>query len=294
VTTHVRILMFAIFGWVCVLARVAAGQVGASTQASDGRFIGALSNGVGIEILGLNENPNDGKPWWRPDGQVLNAALDTSHAPMISESPVFLRRKILVRTQYPDAKGGDPAHMKWSFEKEGGEAFSLTWDAELHEIPSVNLHSFLLPDDPNGATLVAKVAAGPWETIGTCNGDGPATDSAKGVFVTFGRAYRVDQEIHMIVIASLQPDVEERLVAVGSGGRQITLYTYRRAQGGAGAEIAEFSVPAASWPIRQWQLQTRPYDQWIKIQNISLHRGRLTQVQITTSDDAAPPPSPAR
>jgi hypothetical protein len=37
--------------------------------------------------------------------------------------------------------------------------------------------------------------------------------------------------------------------------------------------------------IRQWQLQSRPFDQWIEIRGISLHPGQKTNVTIATSDD---------
>jgi hypothetical protein len=37
--------------------------------------------------------------------------------------------------------------------------------------------------------------------------------------------------------------------------------------------------------IRSCQLQTRPYNQWLEIKNISLTRNQVTTPQITTSDD---------
>ena len=85
--------------------------------------------------------------------------------------------------------------------------------------------------------------------------------------------------------ATEQRDI--RLVAIDRTGRQTPAQGWSSV-GNTGGSIGEYSVHVPPSSIKQWQLQTRPYNQWIEIRNISLHRGQSTSVEIVTSDDKKP------
>jgi RNA polymerase sigma factor (sigma-70 family) len=53
--------------------------------------------------------------------------------------------------------------------------------------------------------------------------------------------------------------------------------------------MGEFSSDLPEALIKEWQLQTRPFDQWIEIRHVALHAGQNTHVEIVTSDDPAKP-----
>jgi hypothetical protein len=53
----------------------------------------------------------------------------------------------------------------------------------------------------------------------------------------------------------------------------------------AKAYIGDWSVDLPVAQIKQWQLQSRPFDQWIEIRNIAAQAGQGTQAQIVTSDN---------
>jgi hypothetical protein len=51
------------------------------------------------------------------------------------------------------------------------------------------------------------------------------------------------------------------------------------------AMMGEFRTDVPTALIREWQVQSRPFDQWIEIRHVALHPGQNTKVEIVTSDD---------
>jgi RNA polymerase sigma factor (sigma-70 family) len=250
-------------------------------------LVGRLSNGVSVEIVGINEFPSTGKQWWAADGKPAPAPY-TSMRVQIQPLSGYLRREVAVKINHSVQGLSDPATVQWNMENSRGAASS---NIEGARDDSIDAEVYLLPDLPAGGAFRAEVAAGPWQTLCTAPGGGQASiGNILGSFL-FSRTFALDGQTHIVVgrmsvWASGNP-LDMRLLAVDRAGHQ----TPARESSGVsttGGALAEFTVrmPAAS--IKQWQLQTRPFNQWIEIRNISLHRGQPTSVEIVTSDDKKP------
>jgi hypothetical protein len=167
-----------------------------------------------------------------------------------------------------------------------------------------NAMSIGVRDNPDGATLHAFVAAGPWTTVSRSQGFGQTSQGGLIGSFMFSSVFSKNGQTHILVGYSglrkpvmhqvgdpnsdvttandLDPDV--RLVAADRGGKQVVA-TAVSSVGDATGRMGEYSVRLPQSSISEWQVQIRPFDQWIEFRHISLHRGQKTAVQILTSDD---------
>jgi len=51
------------------------------------------------------------------------------------------------------------------------------------------------------------------------------------------------------------------------------------------AMMGEFRTDLPPALIKEWQVQSRPYYQWIEIRHLAPHPGHKTKVEIVTSDE---------
>ena len=74
-----------------------------------------------------------------------------------------------------------------------------------------------------------------------------------------------------------------RVVAIDNAG---TLHTcsLEQSTSTADARVSRYTVPLALKNIKSFAFQTRPYNQWIEIQNICVDPAHPTQVKVVTSD----------
>ena len=134
----------------------------------------------------------------------------------------------------------------------------------------------------------ARVAAGPWKTICTDNEGTQYGLSGLDFSFFFSAPFTVNGRTHLVVgWTGRSSNQDHRLLAIDNSGRQIIA----EGVGGAGSNsgsVEEYTVKLPRASISQWQLQARPFNQWIEIRNISLRRDQLTSVKIVTSDDKQP------
>ncbi len=257
----------------------------APDQSSD--LVGRLANGVSIEVLGLNENPSTGKPWWGADGKPVSPP----HAPAsltIKSRPGLISREAVIKTNLSANGSSEPASLVWYWQNSESSMLS---DPEKIGNSILETSAFQLSGVPAGAILRADVAAGPWKTICTAPGTGQFATGGPQLSFLFSRPFALDGQTHIVVglidNRTPRPRDSMRLIAIDRGGHQILAEGWSSV-GTAGGLIIEYTVHAFVLSIKEWQLQSRPMNQWIEIRNISLHRGQSTPVKITTSDDHQP------
>jgi RNA polymerase sigma factor (sigma-70 family) len=248
-------------------------------------LVGRLSNGVSIQVVGINENPSTGKQWWAVDGKPTPAPYARMHAKLWPQHRDICL-EAAIKTNNLVSGSSEPASVIWYWVGANGSS-SANLEGAID--PSIDAEAVLLPDLPTGGILRADVAAGPWKPVFTVPGTGQSSMGRTDMSILFSRAFTLDGQTHIVValLDSRTPRPREtmRLVAIDRAGHQIPANAWSSVGGSAGL-AAEYVVRLPASSIKQWQMQSRPLNQWIEIRNISLHRGQTTSVKITTSDDS--------
>jgi RNA polymerase sigma factor (sigma-70 family) len=243
--------------------------------------IGQLNNGVSIEIVGVCESPSRGKQWWDATGAPLDKGLyDGMRFGNQHPDPGYVAREVAVRINSAVQGSSDHATVYWGLD-DSPNSFSGGTRGNLAK--DVQATGFHVKDNPAGATLRANVAAGKWTTLVTDASGGSMSTGMLGMEFVFSAPYRVNNETHIMVAAIGANAGDTRLVVVDKSGKQHVAQGYSSA-GSQNGFAGEFGVNLPIASIRSCEFQTRPFDQWIEIKNISLHAGKMTNVQVSTSD----------
>ena len=249
-----------------------------------------LANGVSIQVLGIGENPSTGKQWWLANGDLLDTPPYASMGVRVSPDPGYIAREIAVAINDSVNGSADHATVRWSATESRNASSTDVVDRAGNQIAEVHAQAFTLPDRPAGITVKAEVAAGKWNTVTTASAIGGSSQSGPTNSFLFSNTFIVNHRTHIVVACTglrpSRPDV--RLVAIDLAGKIVPAVGTNSLSTDSGY-VAEFSVALPQNSIREWQLQTRPFDQWIEIRNVSLHPGRKTNVTTATSDDQQGP-----
>jgi hypothetical protein len=250
-------------------------------------LVGRLANGVSIEIVGINENPSTGKQWWAADGKPASAPY-TRIRTTASPEWEYLCRETAVKINRLVSRSSEPATVAWYWLNCNA---TMSSNLEGAVDPSVDAEVIRLPDAPAGGILRADVAAGRWKTICTAPGNGQISRGSDQMSFLFSRTFVLEGQTHIVMafIDGRTPRPREvmRLVAIDRAGHQIPADGWSSV-GGSGGLAAEYAVRLPVASIKQWEMQSRPLNQWIEIRNVSLHRGQPSSVKIATSDDKRP------
>ncbi len=242
-------------------------------------FEARLPSGITVQLLGVSENPSQGRPWWRPDGSPLpqrpydafkgRVFADESHVArefavllhnLLSE-PVGTRLEF--RPAYSAAATGHPRLAPGYAGKLDAMAVSL----------------------PAQATVTVRfgVADGPWTTVRESNGNTGAVGTNK-LSTVFSQAVEMGGSVAISVSHNINGP-ESRVIAIGKDGRE---YTASSVSGGGAGDFHQIMVAFSELSLRDVEkfcLQTRPY-QWVEFRNVSLEPGKKTDVQIVASPEA--------
>jgi RNA polymerase sigma factor (sigma-70 family) len=248
----------------------------------------ALSNGVWIEIVGIGQHGEAGPAWWLPDGTALARAPYAYIAAHIY-SPKGLARHFAVRIGDKIPGTADRADVIWSVTNATASAGA---DPADPIVPDLQAREVAVADDPEGVTLHAQVAAGKWKTQFSNAGWGSGSQSTAGG--TGGTSYALTTfesggRTHLVYAVSGLGNMDVRGIAIDQSG---IVHQVQPINGSSADQsmAGECAVDLPMSQIKRWELQTRPYDQWIEIRHIALHADQGTDVQIVTSDDAAGKP----
>jgi hypothetical protein len=252
-----------------------------STQPAD--FIARLANGVSVQLIGIYDSPSPGKKWWKANGDPLNAEPYLHGGNVIVADPSMIEREFAVKIQTAVHGSSDPATVTWTLLNSGGFATSALTDANGNAIPDLQVKAVRLADDPDGAILRAQIAAGLWTPLCTCQGIGITARGGLFGSYLFSGTFTAQNQTHILVGCSNAMRADIRLLAIDQIGRA-TVATPVVTSFGDSNMVGEFRVAIPVARISYWLLQYRPFDQWIEIRHISLHRDQKTRVEIVTSD----------
>jgi len=244
--------------------------------------VGRLSNGVSVEVVGVNQSPARGREWWQANGDPLPEAPYTGlrNAARLDSDPSYVLREVAVRVNRPNI-GNDQATVNWTMEASSSSTSGTVVGARGKETEA---EIFQIHDSPDGGSLRATVAAGPWTTVASSDGVVATANQKDDATVVFSAPYTKDGRTHISVAYMGIPEADMRLIATDRYGRQVRLESGSRVGVSSGL-AGDFVIGIPRGSIKDVELQVRPFDQWVQIDHISLNRGEKTQVKITTSDD---------
>jgi hypothetical protein len=259
---------------------------------------GRLADGVSISILGIHGEIYSPTGWWQANGDQLAVAPCVGMQYRPFNSTGNSGREVVLQINRAVQGLPDPATVEWNIEN------SMGWSQRRIEGPNPsNAEGAVVAvrDNPHGVVLDARVAAGRWTTIGGRKSDGSIDAPPGRTGVLVGEPFAVGGNVR-VQVAYVDPTSigDFRLVAQESQDRQTTLpltafvMTKGTTAGWSAtanvADVAEYSAPINLSDIRELEFQTRPFDEFIEIRNVSMRLNQKTTPQVSTSDGTKTPP----
>jgi RNA polymerase sigma factor (sigma-70 family) len=253
-------------------------------------IIAQLADGVSISILGLHDEMYSPMGWWSAGGEPLHAPPCAGMQYRSFNATGKLARALVLRINREVRGSSDPATVGWSVKNSGG------WSQRRIEgLKPANAEAAVVsvPDNPAGVVLHAKIASGKWVTIGTWKADGPRDVPAGKIGVVVGEPFAVGGGAHVVVAYDNPKSIDDyRVVGFDSLDQPVVMMRIEVA-GYTGMSneslVEEYAVQRAAGAIRRVEFQTRPFNEFIEIQNISVHANQMTVPVIKTSDGAQAP-----
>ena len=273
-----------------------------------------LPSGVTVELIGVSENPSQGKPWWRPDGSMLAHAPDrypSSPEPPLPDliQPANEFAILLTDLPLPNQQGDFEVIKRIEPPLPPGSngATDTTWVSSRLREPSettkgahtkgsqLYVLSQSFPHSQDHATIKVGLAAGPWNTIIGENIEGRHGRSASfrgirgtDIDVSFAEPYEQEKSVFITVAHNIPPDQQVRVVAVLADSKEV-------ANGGRNPEVANGRVQQITQSfggilikdVKEFRVQARPF-QWAEFKNVPLRPGASPATKTPTAASGAP------
>jgi hypothetical protein len=219
----------------------------------DPRWIGVVSSGATLEVVGISPHPSGPDTWWRPDRAPLRQPpCDQSDTRITSGGDVVYRAVVVRLNGVPPGA----EHKWWINEANGGSQGRAKLDGK--PVPGLSEIVTEFPSGMKTCTVRFEVAAGPWQTVKTWGKEPGALGSRIGPSYIFGGAIATKEGTTLSVTHDIQ-DVSVRLVAVDLDGKE---HPAARTSWSGVKEfhqlVGEFDLPPER--IKEFQVQTRPYE----------------------------------
>jgi RNA polymerase sigma factor (sigma-70 family) len=258
-------------------------------NAAPSSTVARLTCGVSIELLGINYSPEDGKPWWAADGSRLAAPPPMQglmNASFGGGGNVDVIQ-IIARINDKVANDPAPATVNWSVQGNPGVIAFPGWASRGG---AIQRHLFPLPNT-NPATVRADVATGAWKVAIQSGPEGKSVQIGDET-CTFGAASDAGPggpggggaRTRFTFTQNQSPKDARQVIVIDTAGKPHTVTAQGIGSNGATQHI-DYIVRLPLQRVKEIQLQTRPYDQWMEIRDVCFDPAHPTQIKIVTSDD---------
>ncbi len=246
-------------------------------------LVASLGSGVAIKLEGVTYDDAGRKPWWSADGTRLgNGPYGAMPFKSFVAPPGRIGPTFAVETRRTVKGDADPATVEISL---NGPEFPGSGSIGARPGKVIEFRTGDLSPNATGATIRANVAAGAWKTVGATGNGGNMTVNGVTQIYFFPPFVRDHGSTGLIIDATgkmfAQGDL--RMMAIDRNGATHVGSSRGRDQS-ENSVTAEFDVQLPSEAIDHWEVQVRPFDQWIEIRNVAVRPGENNQVQIVTSD----------
>jgi RNA polymerase sigma factor (sigma-70 family) len=253
--------------------------VAAGLPANDSHIVASIT-GIDVELLGVSQNPSKGKKWWKPDGSPLNVAPydDLQWTSMPSKGQHSYEFAVSI--------GGTPLDMiewKWVINSGDFTYGGKPIDSAQKPVDGVIGACHAIDSAAGETSLRLYVASGIWTPKLVCDPSGGASfwDDA-GHEAIVGQPAATDGGL-TIVTSDSMVDQSARLVA-NLPGKEVRTATV------SFTVTAHLRMITSTFPglsikdVKTFEFQTRPYNQWVQFDNVSLKPGEKKDVQVLTSN----------
>ncbi len=262
-----------------------------------GDFVATFSNSVSVELIGLSENPSAEASWWKPDGTPLG---ERPYHRIMAEmgSPFSLARELCWRWRGID---GADVQTNWgTVPAYNGAGGGHAKDKHGKNVEGLTAQAISMAGSPDTCTVKLSISlpATPWETqveteAGNPTSIGKLLPNGESAAVSF-MVPRVEGNDTLVTVGYKIPG-EVRLAALDVGGD----VHIGKSGGGGGVdgfamrEVRFVNVKPAD--LKTWQLQTRQRKtETVEFRNVSLHRGKVTDVEMVEKPLFRPAPQPSK
>ncbi len=240
-------------------------------RASNSDFIATLPNGVTVELVGVCENPSEGKQWWRPGGELLlKAPYEHSSTKAHPNKGQKAYEAALLCSGVSEDNG---LSVKFHVDNSSSSSFGSVSQTKTSYTHSA---SFILPEKKEHANIRVQVAAGDWMEYDRRFPVRERRQMADGI-VWFPAKEEDGQVVQHIVHSHTENNI--RMVAVTKSGETVTAcFSSVKESGDISDSTFKFDKLKLE-DVSQFIFQTRPYE-WITFKNVSLKPNFKTDVQV--------------
>ena len=233
-----------------------------------GKYSVKLPDDVTVELVGICDWL-EGKRCWQPDGLALPVEI---YAAKWNVETGFGKYGFMFKVTGPD-------DLNFSWNKilgaSGWHGSCKVVDAYDRQLKNLTASISDMEEGRLSTTIRIGVAAGPWQTI--ASHDGERMKSGRQGGILWSQAFQSSSDIHIVASRQWRKDQVERVIAIDKDGKIHTTSHGSVASGNVDQLTASFrNLKLAQ--IEEFQYQTRPY-QWVEFKNVSLRPGHKTDVQ---------------
>jgi RNA polymerase sigma factor (sigma-70 family) len=263
-----------------------------AAQPPSGIVRASLRAGVTVEILGISDNARQNPSWWSADGTPLPRAPYARSGVWVGGAAGYRAREVAIRvTSNPSV-----SVVSVPLDTGSGYATGSVNDARGRTLPGIEAVAIAVPSDSAaGLHFRFDVATGPWQTAAALAPDvgETADDGATTYTIEAANDVRGEARISFSRTGLPAPHVARRIVAIDTAGREHPAYITEMS-GSLLGQTGKLRAPLPLARIREIRYESRPYNAWIELRNLSPDPGRPARVEVVTSDDGpTTAPSPA-
>jgi hypothetical protein len=238
-------------------------------------FTAQFSDGMKVELLGMNVNPSGKNPWWQPDGSPL------ARAPYRQSNG----------SVYGDVGKPYEFGVRLTGEPAGSDSSIAVFSAVSSWGPARGITAFAVifpKDEP--ATIHLQYATQPWKKFLAVPAKDVFSTGATVDGVSFAPGTDPKDPAGITIVYSNVPAFfkgEWRLVALD--GKNVVHHTTSM-QTESNLLVRTCHIKFGKLKredVSEYQIASRPYDRWVEFRNVSTQPGVLTDVEVQTSEDAA-------
>jgi hypothetical protein len=197
-------------------------------------------------------------------------------------------RRVALRASARVTGALEPATVQWVLGDRGGADFNFPGLFGRPNLSSTQFRIFQVTDTHPG-TLRANIATGAWTTIVASDAQGKTQTIGPDTYIvgkatdSTGRGARNGTQFEFT-----QPDKSSdarRVIVIDTGGAAHDVMVQQMGDNGK-TQTFVYNVPVSPAKVKEIQVQSRPFDQWIEFRNVCIDPKQHTDVMIATSDDA--------
>jgi len=221
-----------------------------------------------VEVVGICEHPSEGKPWWKPDGSLLEQQITTQdHSHYEDKNKAY---EVAYRISLPQDVSMD------MLPKTKGS----TAQSGLEVISPDGLKAYRTHLDLWGNTtdISFPIAAGSWKTLGSTNGQGQTNTAVENRKLMFSPAVGTQEKFTLTVSDDLKEFDDYRLVAIDKqGGVHVGNRNWFSIRNMRQSTFTFTNLDPAT--IERLDFQSRPFEN-ITFKDVSLKLGKKTDVKM--------------